>query len=48
MHWENTYYSGVIVNIGTLFGPRLLTLEYKTQEGGELCYCQIFANSQFD
>jgi len=22
----------------------LLTLEYKTQEGGELCFCQIFAN----
>ena len=24
----------------------LLTLEYKTQEGGELCSCLIFANSQ--
>jgi len=22
----------------------MLTLEYKTQEGGELCSCQIFAN----
>ena len=22
----------------------MLTLEYKTQEGGEMCSCQIFAN----
>ena len=27
---------------------RVLTLEYKTQEGGELCPCLIFANNQLD
>ena len=26
----------------------MLTLEYKTQDGGELCPCPIFAKSQLD
>ena len=44
------YFYKIISLDGYRGGPlrEPLTLEYKTQKGGELCSCLIFANNQLD